>query len=187
MLVRLLAFLTPLVAVIALDRVTKAWAREAIWEPPRTIVVVPGWLELTPVANRGIAFGLLQDTGSWLALVAVVVLSGVAIQRRRQILEAHWAVRAPLGLIGGGAIGNIIDRVQLGYVPDFVRVPHIGIFQVFNVADASIVVGTAILVVAVWLLEQAAPKKVESQPAEEATAAPPTEVRQPEATADERR
>jgi signal peptidase II len=98
----------------------------------------------------------------------------VAIQRRHEILQAPFIVRAPLGLIGGGAIGNILDRVQLGYVPDFIRVPRIGLFQVFNVSDAAIVVGTGVLVVALWFIEQRAPKKLAEAPAPtEETPSPP--------------
>jgi signal peptidase II len=147
---RLGSILIPLAMVIGVDRLSKSWIRSTLWDPPRTLVVVPGWLELTPVMNRGIAFGLLQDTGSLLALVFVVVLGLAAMRRWREVLKAPAPVRMALGLIAGGAIGNLIDRAQHGYVTDFIQVPHIAIFQVFNVADASIVIGTAVLVLSSW-------------------------------------
>jgi signal peptidase II len=150
----LIPFLLPMALIITADRVSKWWLRGLLWDPPRTIVVVPGWLELTPVANRGIAFGLLQEGGGLLALLAVAVLGFVAMRNWRQMLRAPALFRFALGLIAGGAIGNLIDRVELGYVSDFIRVPRIPLFQVFNVADAAIVVGTCLLVVALWLTDR---------------------------------
>ncbi|HZT06462.1 MAG TPA: signal peptidase II [Chloroflexota bacterium] len=146
---RALSFAAPLLAVIALDRVSKWWVRETIWEPARTIVLVPGWLELTPVRNRGVAFGLLQDSGGLLAVAAVVGLAILGLRSWRQLLKAPAITRVALGLIGGGAVGNLVDRAQVGYVTDFIRVPHIELFQVFNVSDAGIVVGTAALVLSI--------------------------------------
>src|SRR5437763_823389 len=150
----LLPFVLPLLLIIAADRVSKWWVHSTLWDPPRTVVVVPNWLELTPVANRGIAFGLLQDSGGILALVAVVTLGLIALRNWRQVVGAPLLFRAALGLIGGGAVGNLIDRVELGYVSDFIRVPRIPLFQVFNVADAAIVVGTLTLVLALWRTEE---------------------------------
>jgi signal peptidase II len=145
---RFATFVLPLLFVVGLDRASKWWIRSTLWDPPRSVIIVPGWLELTPVANRGVAFGMLQDSGGILAIIAVIGLAIVALRSWRQILTAPWLVRVPLGLIGGGAIGNLIDRAEYGYVTDFIRVPHIWLFQVFNVSDASIVVGSTILLVA---------------------------------------
>jgi signal peptidase II len=147
---RIASLLVPMLIVIGLDRLSKWWVRANLWDPPRDLVILPGWLELTPVANRGIAFGMLQDTGAVLALVAVVALAFVALRSWRQVLTAPALVRIPLGMIAGGAIGNVIDRAQIGYVTDFIRVPRIWIFQVFNVSDAAIVVGTVILALVLW-------------------------------------
>lgn len=142
---RAVPLLVPLLIVTILDRLSKLWINMNVWDPPRHIVIVPGWLEVTPVANRGIAFGLLQETGGALAILTVAVLGGLALWKWRQLLAAPSLVRITLGMIAGGAMGNMIDRAQLGYVVDFIHVPHIWIFQVFNVADASIVVGTVAL------------------------------------------
>ena len=160
---RTLGLLLPFVLVIVFDRLTKAWVRATIWEPPRDLVLVPGWLELTPVQNRGIAFGLMQDAGGALALGAVIVLGLVALRSWRSLVNAPLFVRIPLGLIGGGALGNVIDRAELGYVIDFIRVPPIWLFQVFNIADASICVGAVLLALALWLGDRKS-KKVEAPP-----------------------
>lgn len=159
---RLTLLLVPLLVVTVLDRLSKLWISLNVWDPPRNIVIVSGWLEITPVANRGIAFGLLQETGGVLAVVTVVVLAGLAAWKWRQLLAATVLVRITLGMIAGGAIGNMIDRAQLGYVVDFIHVPRIWIFQVFNVADASIVVGTIALTL---LLGPIAPRRPPPTPA----------------------
>jgi signal peptidase II len=72
-------------------------------------------------------------------------------------------------LIGGGALGNVIDRAELGYVTDFVRVPPIWLFQVFNVADASICVGAVLLALALWLGERKPKPKEERAAAVESS------------------
>jgi signal peptidase II len=159
---RAASLLVPFTLVIVLDRLSKIWVRATLWDPPRDLVLVPGWLELTPVQNRGIAFGIMQDTGGILALVAVIVLGLVALRNWRQLLNASILLRIPLGMIAGGALGNVIDRAELGYVTDFIRVPPIWLFQVFNVADASICVGAALLALALWFGD-CKPKKSEEQ------------------------
>jgi signal peptidase II len=148
---RAVSLLVPFALVIVLDRLSKIWVRATLWDPPRDLLLVPGWLELTPVQNRGIAFGFMQETGGILSLVAVVVLGLVALRNWRQLLNAPVLLKIPLGMIGGGALGNVIDRAELGYVTDFIRVPPIYLFQVFNIADASICVGAVLLAAALWL------------------------------------
>src|SRR4051812_38709150 len=85
---RVASIALPMLAVIALDRISKIWVRDTLWDPPRELVIIPGWLELTPVANRGIAFGIMQDSGGLLALVAVVALGAIAIRSWRQLVKA---------------------------------------------------------------------------------------------------
>src|SRR5205814_8262967 len=103
---RAASVILPMLVVLALDRISKTWVRDTLWDPPRELVMIPGWLELTPVTNRGIAFGIMQDSGGLLALVAVVALGAIAIKSWRQVLKAPFTIRAPLGLIAGGAFGN---------------------------------------------------------------------------------
>jgi signal peptidase II len=109
--------------------------------------VVPGWLVLTHVRNTGTAYGLLSEHG-WLVLplsLAAAVVVPLVLWR-----GGFWRARPLLGgisagLIVGGALGNLIERLQVGSVTDFVQVPPIVLFQVFNVADASICVGAALV------------------------------------------
>src|SRR6185312_9894980 len=106
-------------------------------------------LNLTMVWNRGITFGLLNGFGAWsylgLAAVALIVVVALYLWLRRA--EARVTAIA-LGAIGGGAIGNVIDRLRLGAVVDFIDA-HIGAWHwgVFNVADAAIVCGVAALII----------------------------------------
>lgn len=144
-----LTLVAGVLAVVAFDQATKTAvaARMSLGE---SIPVVPGLLHFTLVRNTGMAFGLLSGAdvpykSVLMTLGALVALSAVA----------YYAIRSPQGekltrfvliLILGGAIGNIIDRIRLGYVIDFVDVfygdSH---WPAFNVADASISIGVGLL------------------------------------------
>jgi signal peptidase II len=136
-------------AVVALDQITKALVLR--WLPPGAIVVViDGLLNLTLVMNPGLAFGLLAGVPvhwRWavmaLSLGALLVLARMAL---RLLPAGGWRGRLALGLIFGGAVGNLIDRAQFGAVVDFVdahwRAWH---WPAFNLADSSISVGVALL------------------------------------------
>ncbi len=139
-----LALFAVAAAVIALDQYTKALVRENLtpyvsWNPIK-------WLEpyvtLTYVKNTGAAFGLFPNMGALFIVVAVVVVALIVVYYRR-LAESSWLLKVAFGLQLGGAIGNnLIDRLFRGYVTDFVDVR---IWPIWNVADASIVVGTALL------------------------------------------
>lgn len=129
--------------VVGADQVTKAWAVRALAGGP--LSVIPGVVRFRLVENSGAAFGLLQGAGSLLALAAVVAAMVIVLSFRS--LRWRWEAAA-MGLILGGALGNLIDRLLRGpgladgRVVDFV---DLGWWPVFNVADAAITVG------AVWL------------------------------------
>jgi signal peptidase II len=125
-------------AVVGLDQLTKALARGGI--EPRNPVELPLGIDLVRVENRGIAFGLLNDAG-----VAVIIVAALAFLG----LLAYFLVRGdrarlwiPIGLLAGGAIGNLIDRVHEGFVTDFIDPPA---WPAFNVADIAITLGTLLL------------------------------------------
>lgn len=99
------------------------------------------FLAVTHVINPGAAFGLFPDQGSLFAVIAVIVV--VAILLYYRYLPSHnWLVRVSLGLQLGGALGNLADRLQYGYVIDFI---DFRIWPVFNLADMAIVSGVGIL------------------------------------------
>ncbi|MEQ9643450.1 MAG: signal peptidase II [Alphaproteobacteria bacterium] len=132
-------------AVLALDRVSKLWLIDMVREAGGFIEVT-GFFNLVMVWNRGISFGLLpsEGAGRWLliAVTSAIVLALVVWMVRA---KERWLVLA-LGLIIGGAAGNIIDRAWYGAVADFFDVHGFGYhWPAFNVADSAIVVGVAFL------------------------------------------
>jgi signal peptidase II len=118
----------------------------------QTVTVIPGLLNLTHVRNSGVAFGILNSADfafkpALMAVFALGALVGVGLYATQLPLGHRWA-RAGLALILGGAAGNLLDRARQGYVVDFVDVYWRGWhFWAFNVADAAITVGVAILIV----------------------------------------
>ena len=150
---RILWWLTAL--IVAVDQASKAVVR-AMLPLYDSVSGIPGLLDITHVRNEGVAFGLfntydLPYKAVLTTVLALLALAGITYYARH--LRPHeWLARTGLSLILGGAIGNLIDRVTMGYVLDFVDVYwgdwH---FWAFNVADASITIG-AVLVFADLLL-----------------------------------
>jgi signal peptidase II len=135
--------------VLALDQGSKYWILHVLDLPDLRQVVLLPVLNLTMVWNQGVTFGLLNGVGSWSHLV----LSGVALAVVCALFV--WLRRADnalaalaIGVIAGGAVGNVIDRVRYGAVVDFIHA-HVGDWSwyVFNVADAAIVCGVVALIV----------------------------------------
>jgi signal peptidase II len=115
------------------------------------VAVIPGVLSLTRVHNTGAAFGLMNGVDFpyktvVVALIATVALSGLALYAAT-LDPGHWLSRLGLAFIIGGAAGNLIDRITYGYVLDFVDA-YYGAwhFWAFNVADAAINVGVALMI-----------------------------------------
>ena len=136
--------------VLAADQASKYWVLHGIDLPAIGQIALLPVLNLTMVWNRGVTFGLLNGNGggTWgylvLAAVALAVVVALGVWLRRA--ESRLAAVA-LGAIAGGAVGNVVDRLRFGAVVDFIDV-HVGAWHwyVFNVADAAIVCGVAILV-----------------------------------------
>ena len=136
---------------VILDQVSKAWILGMGMIPGESVRVLP-FFKLSLVYNPGISFGLLAASGAgrWLLVLfalAVVIAVGVWARSLTKPLPA-----VALGLIMGGALGNnIIDRVRFGRVTDFLDFSGLGFPWVFNVADAAINVGVAVLLIEVLL------------------------------------
>ena len=136
--------------IVVADQVTK-WAIIE-WVPLYDRVPLNSFINLTHQKNTGAAFSLLANAGGWqrwffVALASVVsVVIAVWIWRIRN--AGHTVLSAGLALVLGGAIGNLIDRIVLGHVTDFIQV-WFGdwAFPSFNVADAGISVGAALLII----------------------------------------
>ncbi|MDP9451867.1 MAG: signal peptidase II [Actinomycetota bacterium] len=135
--------------VVVLDQVTKRWALQAL--DGGRIVDLVGTLRLRLVFNRGTAFGLGSRFAPVIAVLAVVVV--VVLLRSGGALQGAWA-RTSLGLVLGGAVGNLIDRVVRagggflgGEVVDFVDLQW---WPVFNLADMAISAGSVLLILTAW-------------------------------------
>ena len=131
-------FLTTLL-VVAADQLSKAWI---VSYPQGQLIFEVGFFLLIHIHNTGAAFGLFQDHSLPLTIVALVgvailLIYALFIYRRFPSL-ANMQNRIVLGLILGGTVGNLIDRLRLGYVTDFIS---IGIWPAFNIADSAITVG----------------------------------------------
>ena len=119
---------------------------------------LPSWLDwLSPYArivhwsNSGAAFGTFQSGNSVFTVLAIIVIAAILFYYPR--VEANdWTLRLAMGLQLGGAAGNLVDRLIMGHVTDFISV---GSFPVFNVADASISIGVVVLLLGVWVRERA--------------------------------
>ena len=107
------------------------------------------WLNFTLAHNYGAAFSFLSDAGGWqrwFFIVLTLVVSLVLLVWLLRLPRREWRTGLSLGLIIGGAIGNLVDRVQLGYVVDFIDVYYQGWhFPAFNVADSAITIGVTLL------------------------------------------
>jgi signal peptidase II len=129
------------VALITLgvDQAVKAAVRGSI-SPADAVTVIPGVLHLVNVRNTGVAFSMLSSGGPLPTIVGLIAVTALLVffftHLRRPLV---WL---PTGLLLGGAAGNLLDRVRIGSVTDFVKFPH---WPAFNVADIAITVGVITL------------------------------------------
>lgn len=134
--------------VVVADMLTKRWAAIAFGDGPQTII--PGILTFRFTENPGAAFSMFQNAGPFLGVAAVIAIGfiGASLAKPRPLHEI-----VAFGLIIGGALGNLIDRIARGegfldgHVIDWVQLPN---FPTFNVADSSISVAVAVLLIGSW-------------------------------------
>jgi signal peptidase II len=148
--------------IISLDQFTKYIIRQnfELW----TDVWAPwDWMfpyaRIINVPNTGVAFGMFQGFGDIFSIVAIIV-SLIIIFYFPKVPLSDWSLRLAMSLQLSGAVGNLIDRLTIGYVTDFIS---IGNFPVWNIADASITIGVGVLIVGVWISEIDAKKKAKAQ------------------------
>jgi signal peptidase II len=128
------------IAVVAIDQLTKRAVRQGI-VPGEEHRALPG-VELVDTRNHGVAFGFLP--GDHLAVTVVIALALLALLAYFARHAARPLIWLPTGMLVGGALGNIVDRLREGSVTDFIKLP-LG-WPPFNLADASITLGVLILV-----------------------------------------
>jgi signal peptidase II len=129
--------------ILFTDQSLKAWAMGR-FRLDQSQPIIPNVLHLTLVHNTGTAFGLFQDKNLFFVVLSAVVIIGLTLllfkERKKAGSFSSWA---PLVLLLGGAVGNLIDRLRFGYVVDFI---DFRFWPVFNLADSCITVGI------IWLL-----------------------------------
>ena len=130
-------------AVVLLDQLSKSLILRRM-SFNQSIPVIPSVFHITLVGNTGIAFGLFKGNSALLVFVGILTLFWIyGFIRRRQIRDRTLLIG--LGLVSGGAFGNLMDRIHYGYVIDFL---DFRIWPVFNIADLCISIGTALFFVA---------------------------------------
>jgi len=155
--------LTTLLLLIA-DQATKYWAT-LVLKPVFLIEVIPGFFRLTYATNRGVAFSLFADS----EMEIRYILAGVSVLAAAMVAAYQW--RTPVRKVGlnmafslmlAGIIGNMIDRIRLGEVVDFIDLHWAEVYSwpTFNVADASICVGAGLLALQLIIEERAAQRDV---------------------------
>jgi signal peptidase II len=135
------------------------WSKFAVVEKfylGESITVIPNYFNITYVRNTGAAFGIMADSPSWFRVPFFTIVPLIALwviaYLFKKLEDDNWIVASALSLVVGGAIGNLIDRIRVGYVIDFLDFhwKYESHFPAFNVADAAICVGVAILLIDVF-------------------------------------
>lgn len=148
--------------LVACDQMIKFWAVNSL-APVGTISVISGVLNFTYVENRGAAFGIFTGQRTLLILLVSTILCGacwlLVSGKAKTRLERLCVV-----LIVSGGLGNLIDRIRLGFVVDYIDINPLFSYPMFNLADCCVVTGAVLLVVLVLLEEK---KKARSSVSEE--------------------
>jgi len=161
---RLASFLGLAVFVFALDQATKWLIVQWLREPGVSVLVLWPVFSLTYVTNTGAAFGLFANQNLLFIFIAVAVIA-VILFFYRYLLADHLLLRISLALQLGGALGNLLDRLRLGYVVDFL---DFRVWPVFNVADSAITIGVLLLIYnLVFQTERHTEQGTPAQPAEQ--------------------
>ncbi len=148
--------------IVALDQWTKWLVRthlpfQATWLPSSLAWLGP-YARIVHWNNSGAAFGSFQNGNSVFTVLAIAVIAAILYYYPR-VEASDWTLRLAMGLQLGGAAGNLIDRLRMNRVTDFIS---IGSFPVFNVADSAISVGVVVLLFGVWLRERSSKLQVSS-------------------------
>jgi len=134
-----------IIGVLVLDQLTKNLVLSSM-NPNESIPILQGVFHLTYVQNTGIAFGLFQNANLLFGVLSALIIAGIVLYLPH-IKKEGRAMHAAFGLLLGGALGNLIDRIYLGFVVDFL---DFRVWPVFNVADSSVCIAIALLLLLTW-------------------------------------
>ncbi|PDW04623.1 signal peptidase II [Candidatus Viridilinea mediisalina] len=128
---------------IIFDQVSKWWVAQALGPETMTAFIPVGnHMRIAYSHNTGVAFSLFQGHSEILTIIALLIIAGAIYFYRTQMPHQRLSAQLTMGFILGGALGNVIDRIRLGYVVDFIQV---GWWPIFNLADSFICIGAAML------------------------------------------
>ncbi|HRE84020.1 MAG TPA: signal peptidase II [Opitutaceae bacterium] len=151
-------------SVFVLDQLTKAWINHRLplgtYGRPGAIPVIDGFFYLVHVGNTGAAWSMFSGRSVMLAMLALITLGAIYVWRRALSLKTR-PVQISFGLLCGGIVGNLVDRLVHGHVIDFLDF-HFGsyVYPTFNIADSGICVGVAIYLI--WSLKNPDPAKTDA-------------------------
>jgi len=132
--------------IVILDRVSKIIIQNNL-QIGESVELIPGFLHFTYILNPGAAFGMLAGK-TWFFVITSLIVLGVILFFLNKIPKEEKAIRICMGLIGGGALGNLYDRIFIGKVIDFIdfrALPELWSY-IFNVADSAVVIGSFLLI-----------------------------------------
>lgn len=143
--------------ILVADQITKALVQRRLgMEEGASVAILGDWLRLTVVHNTGVAFGLFQGFPHIFTFTSILISVGAIIFYRMQLPHNQPWIQASVGMIVGGAVGNIIDRLRQAYVYDFI---HVTWFPgIFNIADSAITIGVGMLAGYLLLLGDGEPQ-----------------------------
>ena len=155
------------VIIVTSDQLAKVWVRANVplggdWLPGQMAWLMP-YARVRFWYNSGAAFGLFAN-GNLVFMALAIIVAGAILYYFPRVSRKDWWLRLALMLQFSGAVGNLTDRIQFGHVTDFISV---GNFAIFNIADASISVGVAVMILGVWINEMADKRRAAVQKAAE--------------------
>lgn len=147
------------IPVFVIDQLSKVWLSDVLLRYNRPVLLLFDWVQLAYHENTGVAFGLFPDQGGLLSIGAGLVLLLLALTYQYILpADSRW-ITVAVGMIFGGGLSNLVDRIRQGYVVDFIQ---FGWWPVFNLADSAITIGVAALAFhIIFIGEEPAPTEPE--------------------------
>lgn len=159
-----------LAAILALDLCLKDYLKDFLFDKSgMSYTLINGFMDLQYSENTGAGFGMFQGNTTALIVVTAIVIAIICFYLMFVQKDAEW-LRIPLVFIVGGGIGNLVDRIALGYVRDFFKFTFVD-FAIFNIADVFVTVGAILLIIALIVMMVQEGKKGKAKFEEEQAAA----------------
>jgi signal peptidase II len=142
-------FLVVSLLTLLVDQASKAYIMKKMFLG-QSFPVIANIFHITYIQNPGAAFGFLANRTAFFIIISLLVIAGIIIFYLKHQLK-KGIMPVAMGLIAGGALGNLLDRIRFGEVVDFI---DLRVWPVFNLADSAIVVGAGLFIIALWKSER---------------------------------